>query len=207
MKKLFIASFILMTFALRIEAQVGEKVNLIDKAAAPVNKTADKKVPALVLQAMKVHFSLNNPQTWTKFPYSLSDYGWINNQSTNSQPEHFEVKMTTPAGDKLSAIYTSDGKLLKTNEIFLNVTLPSSVVAKLSNSQYKNWTMIGNRVIIHYDHSKNSVDQSYRVVLAKGTTERTISINFQTDAKRLARYGSVADESVKSDMLTVEALK
>jgi len=198
MKKLFFASLLLTTFVFRIEAQVDHDVNPNDVVPAPGEKLNNNQVPPVVLKAMLVDFSIDKPETWTKFPYALKEYGWVYDKDAASvRPEHFEVKMKTSDGDDLFAVYSSDGRLIQTREIFLNVDLPVEVKAKLADSQYKDWTIVGNREIIRYYHDKNAVEQHYRITVAKGETERTISFNYQANANKPLKLERKTEEAEK----------
>jgi hypothetical protein len=61
MKKLFIASLILMMFASRIEAQVDHDYNPNDAAPGPEKNLRNKEVSPTVLKVMLVDFKLDKP--------------------------------------------------------------------------------------------------------------------------------------------------
>jgi hypothetical protein len=183
MKKMFFTGVIFMALTLNIKAQVDHDYNPNDIEPGKGSKLTNDQVPASVLEAMKVDFALDKPQTWTKFPYALKEYGWVYDKGAASvQPDRYEVTMKTTDGVDLYAVYSKDGTLVTTKESFVNVPLPASVKEKLDNSKYKDWTIIGNQELIRYYYDKNSVDQHFRITVTKGDVIRTISFNYQAKA-------------------------
>jgi hypothetical protein len=182
MKKFFFA-VIIMSLSFNILAQVDHDYNPNDVVPATGTALTNDQVPASVLKAMKVDFALDDPQTWTKFPYALKEYGFVYDKAaTDVKPDRYEVKMKTKDGAELFAVYSKDGTLIATREVFLNSTMPADVKAKLANSIYSDWAVIGTKEIIKYYYDKNSVDQHYRVTVAKDNVTRTLSFNFKADA-------------------------
>lgn len=183
MKKLIIAAIILMALSFQMMAQIDHDYNPKDVIPATGVVISSSQVPVSVIQAMKVDFKLEDPKTWTKFPYALKEYGWVYDvDASGVQPDRYEVSMKTDNGSELFAVYSSDGKLIATREVFVNKALPASVKEKIANSIYKDWTVVGNKEIIKYYYDKNSVDQHFRVTLAKDNVKRTISFNYEAAA-------------------------
>jgi hypothetical protein len=59
--------------------------------------------------------------------------------------------------------------------------IPQSVKESLANSQYKDWTVVGNKEVIRYYHDNDisSVEQHYRITVEKDKVKRSISFNYQ----------------------------
>jgi hypothetical protein len=184
MKKLFFAVIIFMALTLNAVAQVDHDYNPNDVTPAEGSKLSINEVPEAVLKAMKTDFALDDPLTWTKFPYALKEYGWVYDKAASGvKPDRYEVSMKTTNGDILFAVYSANGTLISTKETYINSTIPASVKEKLANSIYKDWAVVGTKEIIKYYYDKNSVDQHFRVTVAKDNVKRTISFNYQNDAK------------------------
>jgi len=184
MKKLFVTGVIIMAVSLYAVGQVDHDYNPNDVVPVEGNKLTNDQVPASVLKAMTVDFALDKPETWTKFPYALKEYGWVYDKDASSvHPDRYEVRMKTPEGHDMYAVYSKEGTLIATRESFVNVPIPPPIREKLANSIYKDWTIIGNQEVIRYYYDKNSVDQHFRITVNKGDVTRTISFNDQAKAE------------------------
>lgn len=183
MKTLLLTIFALLVFVLPSIAQVDHDYNpkdVIPEAGMALKKS---EVPQSVLMSANNDFALDNPQSWTKFPYALKEYGWVyDKDASDVKPDRYEVVMKTKNGDDLSAVYSKDGNLIATKEEYLNGTIPASVMEALANSKYKDWKIVGSKEIIRYYHDKKSVEQHFRLTVEKDNVKRSISFNYQANA-------------------------
>jgi hypothetical protein len=186
MKKLFSFCFALLGFVLPSIAQVSpvaHDFNPNDREPVISTTLTKDQVPAAVVKAVNTQFSKDNPLTWSKFPYALKEYGWVYDVgAANLNLDHFQVTMKTSTGSELDAIYTTNGDLVETREMSTNVPIPPDVMADLQKSQYKDWTVVGNKEIIQYYHdynNKSSVEQHFRITVQKDNVKRSISFNYQ----------------------------
>jgi hypothetical protein len=186
MKKLLTICLALLGFVLPTLAQVtpvAHDFNPNDREPVINATIAKDQVPAAVLKAVNTQFSKDNPLTWSKFPYALKEYGWVYDVgAANIKLDHFQVTMKTSTGNELDAIYTTNGDLVQTREMSTNVPIPPDVMTELQKSQYKDWTVVGNKEIINYYHdynNKNSVEQHFRITVEKDKVKRSISFNWQ----------------------------
>jgi hypothetical protein len=184
MKKLLITCFTLAAFVIPSIAQVDHDFNVEDREPAVSNHISKDQVPAAVVKAVNVEFDKNNPQTWSKFPFALKEYGWVYDvASENLQLDRYEVTMKTPTGADLWAVYTNKGELVETREMSKNTVIPQAIMAEFNNSQYKDWTIVGNREIIRFYHdhvlNKSNVEQHFRITVEKDGVKRSISFNWQ----------------------------
>jgi hypothetical protein len=186
MKKTLFALTLMVAFSLNSIAQVDHDFNLNDRIPV-LNTTISKdQVPAAVLQAVNSHFDQNNPVTWSKFPYALKEYGWVYDVGSSEIPlDRFEVTMKTTEGRDLWAVYNAKGELIESREVARDLAIPQSVQQALSKSQYKDWTVVGNKEIIKYyhDHDIKTAEQHFRVTVEKDNVKRSISFNFQGNSK------------------------
>jgi hypothetical protein len=182
MKKLFITFLVITGFLLPILAQVDHDYNVNDRVPI-VNATITKEqVPAAVIKAAQTQFDLNNPATWSKFPFALKEYGWVYDVGASSiKLERYEVQMKNKQGHDLWAVYSDQGELIESREASKDVAMPSHVQQALANSQYKDWKVVGDKEIIKYyhDHKTTSVEQHFRLTVEKDGERRSISFNFQ----------------------------
>jgi len=180
MKKLLVTFAALMVFVLPSLAQVDHDYNSNDMV--PPENFALKKdqIPPAIIKAVNTDFALSNPTTWSKFPYALKEYGWVYDIGTsNLNLNQFQVTMKTDNGNELDAIYSPDGKLIESREMSLNVKVPDYINEALSKSQYKDWTIVGDKEIIKYYHDKNNVEQHFRLTVEKENVKRSISFNYK----------------------------
>jgi hypothetical protein len=187
MKKLLFSVLALCGFLFPLLAQVDHDYNPNDRVPV-VNATITKEqVPAAVLKAVNTQFDKNNVLTWSKFPFALKEYGWVYDQGASDvKLNRYEVTMKTATGDELWAVYGADGVLVETREASKNTAVPQSVMESLSKSQYKDWTIIGDKEVIRYYHDANSTsaEQHYRLTVQKDNVKRSISFNYQNKASK-----------------------
>ena len=186
MKRVLISILALSGFLFPLLAQVDHDYSPNDRVPV-VNATITKEqVPAAVLKSFNNQFDKSNPLTWSKFPFALKEYGWVYDVGASDlKLNRYEVTMKTKTGDDLWAVYTAGGDLVETREVTKNAALPTTVQEALAKSQYKDWTVVGDKEIIRYyhDHDNSSVEQHYRVTVEKDKVRRSISFNYQNTTK------------------------
>lgn len=182
MKRVLISVLALAGFIFPLLAQVDHDYNPNDRVPI-VNATITKdQVPPAVQKAVNTEFDKSNPLTWSKFPFALKEYGWVYDVGASDlKLNRYEVTMKTKEGGDLWAVYSPDGNLVETREVSKNTTLPPAILTKLANSQYKDWTVIGDKEIIKYyrDNDKTNVEQHFRITVQKDNVKRSISFNDQ----------------------------
>jgi hypothetical protein len=187
MKKLLVTVLAFFGLLFPLLAQVDHDYNINDRVPL-VNATITKdQVPAEVLKAATRQFDLNNPASWSKFPYALKEYGWVYDVGASDiKLDHYEVTLKNKEGHELWAVYTSDGQLIESREASKDVAMPGNVQLALAKSQYKDWKVVGDKEIIRYYHDRDnaSVEQHFRVTVEKDNVKRTISFNFQGNSNK-----------------------
>jgi hypothetical protein len=187
MKRVLISILALSGFLFPLLAQVDHDYNPNDRVPV-VNTTITKdQVPAVVLKAVNTQFDKNNPITWSKFPFALKEYGWVYDVGASDvNLNRYEVTMKTNTGDDLWAVYTANGELVETREVSKNTAIPPSIMTALSNSQYKDWTVVGDKEIIkfYHDHNQSSIEQHFRLTIEKNNVKRSISFNNQAKTNK-----------------------
>lgn len=185
MKKLLITCSALLASLLPSLGQVDHDYNVNDLIPVVSISLTKDKVPPAVVKSVSTNFAMNNPVTWTKFPYALKEYGWVYDiGASDINLDHWQVIMKTKGNSELSAIYSSTGELLQTREVMANALVPSYVKEDLANSQYKDWTIVGSKEIIKYyhDHDAKNVEQHFRLTVEKGKARRSLSFNYKGTA-------------------------
>jgi hypothetical protein len=185
MKKSFFTSIVFMGFMLPLLSQVDHDYNPNDKV--PDNSVILNKdqIPSSVLKAFKTTFDLNNPASWTKFPYALKEYGWVYDKDAfDVKPDRYEVSLKTKEGNDFYAVYSAEGNLIATREVSVNAPVPTHVLESLSKSKYKDWKIVENKEVIRYYHDPKSVEQHFRLTVEKDSVRRSISFNYQETANK-----------------------
>jgi len=179
MKKLWFVWLALTAFSLPSFAQETDNVSAPYEVIVPDKGFTLKKsqVPASVLEARNTDFKMNDPVTWTKFPYSLKDYGW--EYDASDKVDYYKVSMRAANNKMIYAVYSAKGDLIATKEETTNAELPSYVLESFSKSKYKDWQIIGNKEIIKFYNTKNSVQQVIRLEIKKGSQVKHINFNYE----------------------------
>lgn len=163
--------------------QVDHDHNLNDRVPVVTATISKDQVPEEVLKSVTRQFDKNDVLTWSRFPYALKEYGWVYDVGASDIPlDRFEVTMKTEEGTELWAVYSSKGELIETREMSVNIPVPTDIQKKIANSQYKDWTIVGNKEIIKYyhDHDERRVEQHFRVTVEKDNVKRSISFNYNS---------------------------
>jgi hypothetical protein len=185
MKKYFFTCLLLMAFIFPLLSQVDHDYNPNDKTPDNGLTLNKDQIPPSVLKAYNTTFNLSNPDTWTKFPYALKEYGWVyDKDASDVKPDRYEVSLKTKEGNDFFAVYSADGNLVATREVSVNIAVPPHVMESLSKSKYKDWKIVENKEVIRYYHDSKSVEQHFRLTVEKDSERRSISFNYQETANK-----------------------
>jgi len=174
MKKLMLASMIVLAFTLQAFAQ--QKMNV----QVPMEKLVidQNQVPQAVTQAVQKDVSDGQPVQWHTFPYVFKKYGWdvVNPKLVKKEkkPDQYEVYIKTSHGGRIDAVYGKNGNLVRMREVLKNVELPMNIEDAIAKSQYKDWNISKDKELITVgeDHVKH-----YVVRLTKGEQKKTLFID------------------------------
>ena len=187
MKKLLVLVLVFSGFIFPLFAQVDHDYNVNDRVPVVKATITKDQVPAVVLKAAQTRFDLKDPGSWSKFPYALKEYGWVYDVGAqNVNLDRYEVTMKNSLGHELWAVYAANGDLVESREAAKDVAIPRHVQLALANSQYKDWTVVGDKEIIKYyhDHDNKSVEQHFRLTVQKDKVTRSISFNFEGNSDK-----------------------
>jgi hypothetical protein len=180
MKKLIVSLLAFTGFLFPLLAQVDHDQN--DNEAIPTESLILKKdqIPQAIVKAVNSDFINGEPFRWGKFPFILEKYGFvIAKGSENQRPDYYEVNIKSHDGSDIYAVYSSDGTIIESKTIRKNAALPLSVTQALAKSQYKDWTIVGDKELIKYYNSKNDIEEHFRITLEKNNVKKTVSFNYK----------------------------
>ena len=185
MKKFLVTFSALMVFVIPSIAQVDHDYNPNDRVPSGNFTLTKDQIPPAIIKAVNTDFALDNPTTWSRFPYALQEYGWVYDVGTaDLKLDQYEVTMKTNNGNELDAVYSPDGKLIESREVSFNVVIPPYIKEELGQSLYKDWQITGNKEIIKYYHDKNNVEQHFRLTVEKDNVKRSISFNYKASGNK-----------------------
>lgn len=82
---------------------------------------------------------------------------------------------------KIDAVYDKEGKILKTNERFVNIKLPKTVINSISKT-YSKWAITKGVYLVKYHHDKE-ISKKYKIVIENNS--KSIRINMDENGKLL----------------------
>lgn len=181
MKKITHILIMLSLLAYPVYSQVSDV-----EEEVPVDKLVlkDKDIPASLKNSVEANYNNGRLFQYYSFPYLLKEYGWAfkkneSDMSDNSKPELYEVHIKTDHGT-IDAIYTGDGKLVRSKEVLKDVELPDKVINALEKSEYKNCRIVQDKLKI--TNAKNN--QLYYTIFVEKDGKRH-AIYFDKDGNRL----------------------
>ena len=180
MKKFFFLLLASAGFTFPLFAQVD---HIIDESEAmPVESLILKKdqVPPAIVNAVNSDFRNGGAFEWGKFPFVLEKYAWVvDKDAGNAKPDFYEVFIKAHDGSDIYAVYTPDGTIKESRTIRKNAALPLSVTESLAKSQYKDWTVVGDKEIIKYFNTKSDVEEHVKVTVEKNSIKKNLSFNYK----------------------------
>jgi hypothetical protein len=180
MKKLLVSLLAFTGFLFPLLAQVDHDQTQDDKI--PVESFILKKdqVPPAINKAVITDFATGEAFRWAKFPFVLEKYGWvISRNAPDQKPDLYEVNIKANDGSDIYAVYSPDGTIIQSRTIRKNASLPFSVTQALAKSQYKDWTVVGDKEHIKYWNTKNDIEEHYRITVEKNNLKKTVSFNYK----------------------------
>ena len=180
MKKLIVTLFAFMGFLFPLLAQVDHDQN--ENEGIPQESLILKKdqIPAAIVKAVSSDFINGEAFRWGKFPFVLEKYGWVIAKGMeNQKPDYYEVNIKAHDGSDIYAVYSPDGTIIQSKTIRKNFALPLSVTQALAKSQYKDWTIVGDKELIRFYNSKNDIEEHFRITIEKNNVKKTVSFNYK----------------------------
>jgi hypothetical protein len=188
MKKLLITFSALATCFVPMIGQSSTNAFNGDNEIVVTAELAKDELPSSIIQAVNVKFDKDDPLTWSKFPHSLKEYGWVYEVGESNQDlSHYVVRMRTSTGDLMWGFYDADGSLSETREISKNIAIPRYILESLYAGPYKDWRIVGNREMINFYHTKdNSIaEQNFKLIIEKDKERKKMAFNYEVSSGKL----------------------
>ena len=188
MKKLILISFVFATFVLPFQAQ--------DNEALVYLRVTKEQIPQVIESAINIQFNRDDPATWSKFPFALEKFGWVYDFGVEeSNLNHFKVEIRTNYSTDYTAIYSTDGELIRSTELTTKAPLPAHVMDEFLKSEYKDWRIISNREIINLlrdpEYNTADVEHNFRIRVEKEGVKRNITFRWKGNTSYPEYYTNV----------------
>jgi hypothetical protein len=95
---------------------------------------------------------------------------------------YYVLHTKTKTGSALDAVYTPDGKLVRSREEIKDFEPPKTVLASIEKSPYKDWTITKDVHLIKVNESGKTMDH-YDLKMEKGREKK--SVYFDKDGNML----------------------
>jgi hypothetical protein len=185
MKKLLVSMFAILGLGFPMLAQVDHDFKLDEKIPVASLDLKKNQIPPEIIKSVTSDFENGQPLTFGKFPFVLEKYAWIiKNDDADLKPDQYQVFIKAKDGSDIYAIYTPEGKIIQSRAIYKNIEVPLPVRESLAKSQYKDWTIIGDKEILSYFIDKNNVEKHFRITVEKNNAKHSISFNYKEPATK-----------------------
>lgn len=167
MLKIFTLLAFVPTYLNAQETEQNVELNTVE-----IRVTKDK-VPPTVKDAVMRDFGEGTPLVWATTSSKFNTFGWeqlrnVNNQNIDAYSVHIKGKN----GSALVAIYTPDGKLIRSKETLKGMATPPIILSSLAKSDYKDWKVSQENAIIKtYSGTTN---EHYAVRVEKGKQKKLL---------------------------------
>lgn len=138
-------------------------------------KVSQDLVPPVVKDAFLKDFGEGHqPMVWAKTSSTFNTYGWEQSMDTKNQEILFySLHTKTTNGSALDAVYTPDGKLVRSREEVKDFEPPQVILTSLEKSNYKDWTIAKDVHLVKVYEGKTSTDH-YALKLEKGKQKKVV---------------------------------
>ncbi|MGB8491751.1 MAG: hypothetical protein WCE64_11905 [Bacteroidales bacterium] len=187
MKKMLLA-LLGTAFAVPMIAQSNLVPLLNDETIVVSSQLPVKEVPSAVIKAINTSFDKNNPATWSKFPYTLKEFGWVYEIGPNVEaPSLYEVRVKTTPGGLMSGFYSDKGNLVRTRQFSKNIPTPRYVLDEIYSGEYNGWKIVGNKelVTLYNENDHTIAKQNFKVTIEKGKERKKLAFNYEASTGKL----------------------
>jgi hypothetical protein len=172
MKKL---AFVLLGILSFMIPSFAQGLDLVEEVPVAREELKKADIPNAVVTTVARDFKDYVPAKFSAFPFDFQKYGWVVNTKVPGNPDQYEVNLVTSDGSYMDAVYSSTGDLIRYRKIIKNEALPFTVTQSIAKSDYKDWTIVGDKELIS-SNMKDVVDH-YIVRLKKGNQTRHVYID------------------------------
>jgi hypothetical protein len=188
MKKIIIATLILAAYGLPMVAQFAQESYPEENVAMVYAKITGDVLPASVTNAVNTRFDKDNPLTWSKFPYTLKEFGWVYEVGESGNAlSSFEVYMKTTKSGYMTALYDAEGELVETRERSKNIAIPQYILAAFYEGEFKDWKIVGNKEVVNFFQGNGSpaAKQSFTINIEKDNKRKRLAYNYEAGSGKL----------------------
>lgn len=189
MKKIIFAILILAAYGLPTIAQDFQASYASENVAIVTAKIAGDILPSSVSEAVNTRFDKENPLTWSKFPYTLKEFGWVYEVGDSEKELSFyEVSIKTSSNGFLKGKYNVDGDLIETRERSKNIPVPQYILKEIYEGEYKDWKIVGNKEVVNFYQGRGVhpvAEQNFRLNLEKDNVKRKLAFNYEANTGKL----------------------
>ena len=138
-------------------------------------KVTQDKVPPTVKSAFLKDFGEGHkPIVWATTQTNFDTYGWEQTVNVRNQEIiYYALHTKTTVGSTLDVLYTPDGKLVRSREEIKKFEPPSTILASLEKSNYKDWK-IAKDVHIVKVYGAGSTKEHYDLKMEKGRQKKVV---------------------------------
>lgn len=132
-------------------------------------------VPPVVKDAVVKDFGEGHqPIVWATTKSKFNTFGWEQSVDVATQDiNYYAVHTQTSTGSALDAVYTPDGKLVRSRELVKNFQPPQTILASLQKSDYKDWT-IAKDVHLVKVYQGGAAKEHYDLQMVNGKKKKTL---------------------------------
>lgn len=169
MLKIFTLLAFIPTYLSAQETEKNVELNTIE-----IRVSVDKVPPVVKGAFVKDFGEGHQPMVWATTSSKFDTYGWEQSVDVQNQEIYYYALHTqTSNGGSLDAVYTPDGKLIRSREEVKNFEPPQVILASLEKSNYKDWKIAKDVHVIKVYEGKTSKDQ-YALRLEKGKQKKVV---------------------------------
>jgi hypothetical protein len=163
--------------------------SMIQRRWIPKDLVPDKVKDAVLRDFGEGH----KPMAWIDTLSRFNDSEW--QKSTNvAEVLSYALRVTVSNGSTLDAVYTPDGKMVKSREYVKNFRPELNIMQALRNTEYGDWDIKKNSHLIK-GSSSGPEKERYAFVMQKGKEKKTIYFdeNSRMIAVQPGEHGELAD--------------
>jgi hypothetical protein len=170
MKKLvFFKIYILMAFfPICLQAQI------FQLPAVEIRVSQDKVPPALKAAVIRDFGEGHQPMAWVTTGTNFDTYEWAQTVNVDKMDIlYYMFRTHTSAGSELFAVYTLEGKLIRSSEEVRNIEPPRVILASFEKSNYRDWKIINDLHVVKVNE-RGRTKEHYDLKVEKGNHTKTL---------------------------------
>ena len=157
-----------------VPAYVSAQEKEITLEPVEIRVTLDKVPPAVKAAVVRDFGEEHQPVVWANSHSNFETFGWEQTvDAGNMNINYYTIHTYQSNGSYLEAVYSANGKLQRSREEIKNFTPNKAIMARLQNSEFKDWNLTGDVLLIKAIKGKTAKEH-YSLQLQKGNQKRTV---------------------------------